>query len=170
LASLLAVGCATHQTARLEAGSVLAEAPNPNADNVATAVARTSMSYGDTWTAANLFEQAAEARPTVRNRFNLARAYQDTGRTAQAAALYRGVIRDGQYTRLGWNTYRTFADAASDRLARIDPGYRMALAEPGAILSASELGTPVSATVGVSPIGRISDAEAIRRDEANPGL
>ncbi|MET0272736.1 MAG: hypothetical protein ABW360_07070 [Phenylobacterium sp.] len=164
MASLLAVGCATHQTARMDAVSVLAEAPSPSRDNIAAVAARDVAFYGDKWTAANLYEQAVDSRSTVRNRYALARSYQSTGRRAEAAALYRGVIADGQYTRLSRDSMKTYAQLASVRLAAIDPGYRMTLSEPGAILSAGQLGTPVSATVGAPSLGRISDQEALRRD------
>lgn len=177
LASLLAVGCATHQTAKLEAAAVLGEAPSPAADTVANVTGRTAMAWGDRWTATNLFEQAVEGRDTVVNRFNLATGYQTTGRTQAAAALYRELVRDGQFTRAlasrGVHDRTTpvrrfnIADESAIRLRAIQRGQVRAPVIPAnSILAAADVGSAVSATAGGGPVrGRISDAEARRLDE-----
>jgi len=121
---------------------------------------------------------------SVRARFDLATAYEATGRTAEAMALYRGLVRDGQYvTGVQDVNYadrsapiRRFnvAEESARRLAVLQ---MTATARPAAVFAqntatgaaaAGEFGTPTAAVVGGTPVveHRISDAEALRRDAA----
>ena len=167
----LATGCATKQTARLDAASTLAAAPNvPQNANMITGLA--SLENGDRYTATNLFERAVAARPALRNRFNLAVAYQKTFRRQEAAEIYRGLARDGQYAYLRARSIlagpsaptRRFnvADEAQARADLIENSY--ATRRNVAARSAEEAAINVSATVGTRT-GRISGAEAMRLDE-----
>ena len=167
----LATGCATKQTARLDAAQTLAVAPDVP-QNAAAETGLTSLRYGDLYTATNLLERAVAARPSLRNRFNLAVGYENTARRAQAAEIYRGLVRDGQYAYLegtltsdGPSAPRrrfNVADEAQQRLTVIENNNarqrRIASAR-----TAEEAGVPASATVGASS-ARISDAEAEHLD------
>ncbi|HQT55236.1 MAG: hypothetical protein Q8N10_03545 [Phenylobacterium sp.] len=167
----LASGCATQQTARLDAAQTLAAAPGvPHNASMETGL--TSLRYGDLYTATNLLERAVAARPSLRNRFNLAVGYENTARRREAAEIYRGLVRDGQYAYLDGTLSgdgpsaprRRFnvADEAQQRLALIEnssaPQRTIVTAR-----SAEEAAIPASATVG-SPRARISDSEAARLD------
>lgn len=167
----LATGCVTKQTARIDATETLSAAPNVP-QNASMITGLTSLEHGDRYTATNLFERAVDARPSMRNRFNLAVAYERTFRRQEAAEIYRGLAQDGQYAYLNGRSIlagpsaplRRFnvADEAKARLDLIQKSYavRRAIATPR---SAEEAGTPASATVGTRT-GRISDAEAQRLD------
>ena len=167
----LAAGCATKQTARLDATETLAAAPNVP-QNASMITGLTSLEYGDRYTATNLFERAVDARPSMRNRFNLAVAYERTFRRQEAAAIYRGLAQDGKYAHLRARSIlagpsapvRRFnvADEAQARLDLIQNSYA-ARRIVSAVRSAEEAGTPASAAVGTRT-GRISDAEAQRLD------
>lgn len=172
--SLAATGCATREVAKLEAHTTLAAAPNilPAA---ALSNGQASMAWGDRWTAANLFERSVEAKRTLLGHFNLAAAYERTGRFEEAAANYRVVAQHGQYR---WGTsvrendnqkvnVRRFnlADEAARRLARMDrPVVYGALANGGAF-AATDVGVQASAIVG-GDASKISDDQAIQRDAA----
>jgi hypothetical protein len=184
-AGLLASACATqnHQMARADAAAMLANAPAEQP----TALSRTgaeAFAWNDRWTAANLFERSVDKENSVRARFDLAIAYEATGRTAEAMALYRGLVRDGQYvTGVQDVNYadrsapiRRFnvAEESARRLAVLQ---MTATARPAAVFAqntatgaaaAGEFGTPTAAVVGGTPVveHRISDAEALRRDAA----
>lgn len=178
LAGLLATACATadRQMARSEAVSLLNDQPTEVASHANEVVGLTAITHGDRWTGANLLEQAVDAAPSsVSARFNLATGYLKTGRLAEAATLYRGLVNDGQYT---WAVSRrdpehpnitarrfNIAEESARRLADIDRRLTYANASSGAF-AATEAGTPVAAIVGATPraTGRISDAEALRRD------
>lgn len=174
-ALLSACATTTHQTAKVEAASTLAEAPRVDF-TTAEAVARHSAAWGDKWTAANLYERAVDRENTVTGRFNLAQTYEATGRTAEAAELYRTLIRDGQFVwALSGVDYRNrdariarfnVADESARRLAALSSRTAYAAATPGAAAAAAEFGTEVSAVVGGErvPTRRISDAEAQRLD------
>jgi hypothetical protein len=176
LAAVSLTACATRQTARLEAANTLANAPVlARTTNAPTVVGVTEMAYGDRFTAANLFERAADARATAGARFKLASAYEATGRTAEAAALYRGLVNDGQFT---WMysarslqnrdaPVRRFnvADESARRLADLERVETAAQVNPqNGLLAANELGVPAAAVVGEGPRGRIPDAEAMTLD------
>jgi hypothetical protein len=62
--------------------------------------AQKSHVWGDKYTAANLFLQAYEADPTIKNRFNLATAYDSIGKRELALDMYGALVKDGQYVRL----------------------------------------------------------------------
>lgn len=175
-AGLLATACATqnHQMARNEAVSMLRAEATPAASHASEVVGLTAVTYGDRWTGTNLLEQAVDGHSNVSGRFNLATGYVQTGRLAEAAALYRGLVNDGQYT---WAISRrdpanpnivarrfNIAEESARRLADLDR--RMAYSAPGGAFSATEAGTPVAAIVGgrAPAAGRISDDEALRRD------
>jgi hypothetical protein len=182
-AGLLATACATttHDMARQEARTTLANAAELSGTNTAEVVGKTAMAWGDEYTAANLFERAADSRDSVGKRFNLAGAYLETGRLVQAAALYRELVRDGEYTyaysgrRIGAldAPVRRFnvADESARRLAQIvsQNPYLFPQVSAGSALSAEAAATPVSATVGAAPNGRIPDATAIALDAADAG-
>ncbi|WP_421934692.1 hypothetical protein [Phenylobacterium sp.] len=171
---LSAGGCATHEVAKLEARTTLAAAPAilPAA---AASEAQASMAWGDRWTAANLFERSVEGRATALSRFNLASAYQRTGRLDEAAANYRVVteigkyqwastVRDNAHQKVNVRRFN-LADESARRLARLGrPVSYAALANQGA-LSATDVGVQASATVG-GVSGRIPDQRAIELDAA----
>ncbi len=169
----LTTGCATKQTARLDAVETLAAAPGAP-QNASMVAGVTSLQQGDRYTATNLMERAVDARPSLRNRFNLAVAYDHTFRRREAAELYRGLARDGQYAYLTASSLlagpsapvRRFnvADEAAARLALMEGSYagRRTVAAT-TVRSAEEAGAPASAIVGART-GRISDEEAKRLD------
>lgn len=175
LVALAAGGCATtHETVKLEARTVLAAAPEV-LPTTASSAGQASMAWGDRWTATNLFERAVEGRPDARNHFNLASAYERTGRLREAAASYQVVTEIGQYQ---WaysprdyedrdRPVRRFnlADEAAVRLARLQRPIAYASFAGGGAISAAEAGVQASATVGAAS-GGISDARAIELDAA----
>lgn len=178
-AGLLAAACATqdHQLAHNDEASFLARA-NQVHPMALQETGTEAVAYGDKWTAANLFERSVDKDNSVVARFNLASSYADTGRTAEAAALYATLVRDGQfmwgvsgvdYRNRGARLVRfNIADESALRLAALQR--RMAYAaNTGGAVSATELGVPTAAIVGApAPIieHRISDAEALQRDGA----
>lgn len=184
-AGLLASACATqnHQTARAEAASMLAAAPTAAPSALANTGAA-AYAFDDRWTAANLFERATDKQNSVRARFDLATAYQATGRIPDAIQIYQGLVRDGRYV-IGvedvnygdrGKRIRRFnvAEESARRIAELQP-LVMAQASPGfaqptgpGAAAAGEYGTPTAAIVGGTPVEehRISDAEALRRDAA----
>ncbi|MDB5416910.1 MAG: hypothetical protein JWP50_329 [Phenylobacterium sp.] len=135
--------------------------------------------WGDKWTAANLFERSVDKDNSVVARFNLAETYAETGRLAEAAALYQVLSRDGRYM---WSVTNVdyhhrgarlvrfnIADESALRLAALQRQMTFASNTGATALSATELGTPTAALVGgPAPIleHRISDAEALQRDGA----
>lgn len=171
---LAASGCATHEVAKLEAHTTLAAAPDILPAS-AFSSAQASMAWGDRWTAANLFERSVEGRANALNRFNLAAAYQRTGRLEEAAANYRVVteigkyqwassVRDNAHQKVNVRRFN-LADESARRLVRLDrPVSYAALANPGA-LSATDVGVQASATVGGAS-DRIPDQRAIALDAA----
>ena len=179
LIALAAAGCATtdRQVARSEARSLLAQAPSAPASHAYEVAGLTNITFGDRYVGTNVLERSVDAYPaSVSTRFNLATGYAQTGRTREAAALYRTLVRDGQYT---WavsrrDAYHTgpsrrfnIADESARRLAAL--GQPMTFAQAGTTtgaISATEAGTNVSAIVGATRSGRISDAEAFALDDA----
>jgi hypothetical protein len=176
LLGLALTACATQQTARLEARDTLAHAQTLAATtNAPAVVGKTEMSYGDRWTATNLFERAEAGYDSVTNRFNLAAGYEATGRLQQAAAIYETLLTDGQYTYAisspkahdpGARVWRfNVADESARRLQNISRVMTAEAVNPGSgAVAASELGVPTSAVVGGPADGRIPDDEAMRRD------
>lgn len=169
-AALALTGCATvnHQSVRAEAAATLANARALAAStNAVDVVGNTAFAYGDRWTAANLYERAANAQDDVYRRYNLAIGYESTGRLREAADLYQSVAADGEFITavtiptvngVRQRPYRAnLSDLAMAGLARVRT--QVAFAPGEGAVAAGELGTPVAATVGP-----ISDAEAMRRD------
>jgi hypothetical protein len=176
---LLASACATenHQMARANEAAVLANAPVTQATTIAKTGAE-AYAWGDRWTAANLFERSTDRSRSVRQRFDLATAYARTGRTAEARDIYASLVRDGDYTEgvmdvdyhnRGARLVRfNVAEESARRLALLDRGVAFAANTGAAAAAAGEFGTPTAAIVGGAPVveHRISDAEALRRDDA----
>ncbi|MET0272675.1 MAG: hypothetical protein ABW360_06760 [Phenylobacterium sp.] len=178
LAGALVTGCATaagsHQEAKTDAASSLAKGANVGA-RAAASDGLSSMAWGDKWTATNLFEEAAKKTGTIQNRFNLATGYQETGRLAEAAVLYRALLVDGQFTTFitpkdetdPKKRQRRFnvADESARRLA--DMGRSTAVpAAPAAV--AGEAGQPAAVTVATGlDASPVSDASARRLDVAD---
>jgi hypothetical protein len=180
-ASLLATACATenHQMARINEATTLRNAPAMEPTSVAK-VGAEAAAWGDHWTAANLFERSTDRYNSVRQRFDLATTYAQTGRIAEAKALYADLIRDGQYA---WEfedvdyrnrgariTHVNIAEESARRLAALNapPPLTYAANTGAGAAAAGEFGTPTAAVVGGAPVTerRISDAEAMARDGA----
>ncbi|WP_334163716.1 hypothetical protein [Phenylobacterium sp.] len=182
--SLLATACATvdRGMARQEAATTLANAAELQGTNAAEVVGRTSMAFGDRYTAANLFERAADSRASVGKRFNLATAYEATGRLPEAVAIYRTLMDDGEYVTMKSNRpmnnpdvpVRRFniAEESARRLARImvENPLMFPMQTGGGAVAATSFATPVAATVGgTTTTGRISDAQAMELDRLASG-
>jgi hypothetical protein len=177
-AGLVLGACATqtHRTARLDEAHTLASAPAEQPMAIAES-GTFAAAWGDKWTAANLFERSADKDNSVVARFDLASAYERTGRLSEAAALYRGLVRDGQFmwgvTNVDYRnrgarlTRFNIADESARRLAILERRLEFATGPTAGALAASELGTPTAARVGgPAPVleHRISNAEAMRLD------
>lgn len=129
------------------------------------------MAQGDNWAATNVLKAIAAKNATPLNRFNLATAYQRTGRIAQAKALYRGLLADGRYTNIsaipmGGQGLRLFnaADEAASRLLYIQwledgGGERLKSAPLYGVTAADASFTPVS-ILEDAPTGDVTDEEA----------
>lgn len=176
-AGLLAAACATqdHATARNDEATFLASAGQVH-PMALQETGTEADAYGDKWTAANLYERSVDKDNSVVARFNLANAYEKTGRLPEAAAIYRTLVRDGQfmwgvsgvdYRNRGARLVRfNIADESAARLASLNQRMQYAATTAG-VVSASEIGTPTAAVVGgPAPIieHRISDAEALQLD------
>jgi hypothetical protein len=94
------------------------------------AVGQTAIQWGNDWTGTNLFERAAAADPTILNRFNLAAAYQKTGRLERALTIYHALEKDGQYTWLisipeysqpDWVVRFNVAEESARRISELAP-------------------------------------------------
>lgn len=183
-AGLLATACATidRGMARQEAAATLANAAELQGTNAAEVVGRTSMAFGDRYTAANLFERAADSRASVGKRFNLAAAYEATGRLPEAVTIYRTLVDDGQYVTMRSNRPMNnpdvpvrrynIAEESARRLTRImvDNPLMFPAQTGGGALAATGFATPVAATVGgATTSGRISDAQAMQLDRLAAG-
>jgi hypothetical protein len=148
------------------ANGASAEHASRHSDNPETA-AFASSAKGDNWIAANLFEQALAANDSLANRFNLAVAYESTGRASEAASLYRTVLRtpSDQTGRTLITADRNEAPSAAmaqysrEHLTRIDARF----GEPAP--AGFEVGASASAFVGGPASGRVSNADARRLDE-----
>ncbi|THD77658.1 MAG: hypothetical protein E7812_12925 [Phenylobacterium sp.] len=175
---LLATACATenHQMARVNEATILANAPSVQPTTIAKTGAEAN-AFGDKWAAANLFERSTDRDKSVRVRFDLATLYAQTGRTAEARDIYASLVRDGEYTEgvqsvdyqnRGARLMRfNISEESARRLTLMDRGVTFAANSTGGAVAAGEFGTPTSAIVGGAPVveHRISDAEALRRDE-----
>lgn len=168
LVALTASGCVTRDSAKLQP----ATAGGASAGNSqrAEGAGQASSARGDNWTAANQFEQARAGYDSPLNRFNLAAAYESTGRSLEAAALYRTVLVDGRFTTIvvnrlnadtgGANSKVNLAEEARRRLAVIE-ARKGQLPPPEFVVGAS-----ASPFVGGPSSGRVTDADALRLDEA----
>lgn len=162
---------AADQATEQAAATALKEAPTAAASLGADDAAMASSAKGDNWTAANLFEQAVTGYGSPINRFNLASSYQSTGRTAQAAALYRTVVGDGQFTKA---VIIPKDDAANRQFIRVNLAeesqrrlgvmetQRLAMRSGPAVALAA--GVDASALVGGPKTGVVSDARALQLD------
>jgi hypothetical protein len=172
LVGLMASGCVTHQTAKLDSASALRSASTASDSLKAGNAGVASFANGDNWTAANLFEQARTGYDSPLNRFNLAAAYASTGRSAQAATLYATVVADGQYTEANTNRLTDNQGGASSRINLADEAQRrlsimkIQTAMSASAPSASDFGVSASAHVGGPRTGRVSDARALQLDES----
>jgi hypothetical protein len=171
LAGLLAAGCVSHQTAKLDAAHALADSSSLANAPAARTAGVASATAGDNWTAANLFEQARAGNNSPLNRFNLASSYEATGRSAQAAVLYRSVVPDGHYLKVTTNRMNDNQKGISRRVNLSEESLRRALVIEAQLRkggpAAVDLGAPVSesATVGGPKRGVVSDARALNLDE-----
>jgi hypothetical protein len=174
LVGLLATACASQprEMARSEALSLVNTPASVSASRAHETTGLGLLTSGDRWTGANMLEKAVDGYGDVSSRFNLATAYMQTGRYAQAGELYRGLVNDGQFV---WATTRrdvrnqlpprrfNIADESARRLALIEG--RTTYASADGAVAATAFGTNVAAVVGAPATqGRISDAEALRRD------
>lgn len=91
-------GCASnHVSSRLDSVETLSAA-NANANNVGKRMLVQGQGvsvWGDWQTSTLLFAKAVEANPTPLNKFNLATAYERTGRNGQALITYDAVVKEG---------------------------------------------------------------------------
>lgn len=169
--SLLAAGCVTHESAKLDSAQALRASPTADNAKQAAGAAMASAANGDNWTAANLFEQARAGRNTPMNRFNLASSYESTGRLAQAAVLYRSVVPQGHYMKVTTNRRNNDQTGPSQRVNLSDEALRRALLIEAKLRTGSSVvvatGAPVSesTTVGGPKRGTVTDARAVNLDE-----
>jgi tetratricopeptide (TPR) repeat protein len=89
----------------------------------------TAGAYGDNETAVKLFERSVAQHPTVSSQFNLATAYERTGRPKEAAALYRVIVQsrnkqrgttESSIRKNGPETTFDYREEAARRLAVLD--------------------------------------------------
>lgn len=172
LVGLLAAGCVTHESAKLDAAHALQASSSTANSSQAASAAMASSAAGDNWTAANLFEQARAGRNTPLNRFNLASSYESTGRSAQAAVLYRSVIPDGHYLKVLTNRLNSDQSGASLRVNLSEESLRRALVIEAQLRKGKpapvDFSAPVvseSTTVGGPKRGTVSDTRAVSLDE-----
>jgi len=164
--ALTGAGCASdHAATRMSSADFLMAGSTPHNDDgrVASNLGQSAISWGDKHTALNLFTRAAEQTPTPTNRFNLATAYQQLGRTGDALEMYATVVKDGK-TASGLSV-----NAAKDRTTRTR---RFNLAEESQTrmdaLFAVASTAPTAAT-GDETAAPVSDAAAAELDFAeNP--
>jgi len=175
LVGLMAAGCATQPSGAIEAASALrsANATFASAAPRNEGAGLVSATNGDNWTAANLFERAERADSTPTNRFNLAAAYQRTGRLQQAASLYRTVAVDGTFTEgvtLPADDKRgepiAKVNLAVESQRRLDVMAGASARQTMGRETAAELGVNASALVGGPKRGTVTDAHALRLDIA----
>jgi hypothetical protein len=167
--AVTACGCASHETARVEAVQTLAQ--GEKAPHASAVVGLTSSVWRDRWTAANLFERAADGRGAPLDLFNMAAGYEATGRIEEARALYQRVREEGRFTYAYSvpNNYdrgrqlRRFnlADEAERRLTGRSQG-RSAMAVTPATARAFSVVAGEPTTGG--PTTRISDETALSLD------
>ena len=144
---------------------------NPNGSEAVVSQGRAShegrgelaMQNGQAWTATNLFKQATARHDTQLNRFNLAAAYERTGRYKEAARYYQSVIDDGRTLAGPSIPNNQIADnksqpseVVSESMRRI-PMLGADRGEKAMFSNARKVGGPT--------FGDVSDAEAARLDK-----
>lgn len=120
------------------------------------------MARGNNWIATNLQKRATAAEPTIENRFNLATAYQRTGRLNTAKTYYQALSREGEGVRMaqGWRADNfDVALESADRLLYIDWIQHHAARGSGAV-AAEAAASNVSATVGGAGEYEVTDEQA----------
>lgn len=126
--------------------------------------AQYELAKGNYWMATNLQKRVVAEAPTVVNRFNLATAYQETGRLNTAKTYYETLATEGEGVGMeqGWRS-RNFdvGMTAADRLLYID-WLQNGAARGGGAVAATEAASNVSATVGANGSGdaEVSDEQA----------
>lgn len=170
-AAAQAPSAAADQNTEQAAAAALKEAPTAAASLGADDAAMASAAKGDNWTAANLFEQAVTGYGSPMNRFNLASSYQATGRTAQAATLYRSVVADGMFTKAviipkddAVNRQYVRVNIAEEAQRRLGVMETQRLAMRVGPATALAAGVDTSALVGGPKSGVVSDARALQLD------
>ena len=151
--------CSTMQPTTNPNGSVAVVSENHASHEGRGEVA---MQNDQAWTATNLFKEAAAKHDTQLNRFNLAAAYERTGRYKEAARYYQSVIDDGAKvegvtipnTQIANNESRP-SEVVSESKRRL-PLLGSANGERAMFSNARKVGGPTS--------GDVSDAEAMRLD------
>ncbi|USQ94749.1 hypothetical protein [Caulobacter sp. RL271] len=147
----LAIGGASSALARSDAQT--------NSDK-----AQYELAQGNYWLATNLQKRVVAEAPTVVNRFNLATAYQQTGRLNTAKSYYQALATEGEGVGMeqGWRS-RNFdvGMTSADRLLYIDWLQNGATRRGGAV-AATEAASNVSATVGGAGNGdaEVTDEQA----------
>jgi hypothetical protein len=165
---------ASEESALREAAATLKSQPTSVAAEEDQAKARSSIAWGNIFSGANLMERANAGHTTVLSRFNLASAYERTGRLREASDLYRGLVRDGQYTTaildprydepgLAQRSVNV-ADESASRLAVLDRLAQSRMASVDLPFSAAQAASNVAAVEGASPTGRLSDDRALQLD------
>lgn len=123
--------------------------------------AQYELAQGNYWMATNLQKRVVAEAPTVVNRFNLATAYQQTGRLNTAKAYYQTLAAEGEGVGMeqGWRS-RNFdvGMTAADRLLYID--WLQNGATRGGAVAATEAATNVSATIGGNGDAEVTDEQA----------
>lgn len=97
---LLLSGCITHETAKQDAAIALEATSQFEIEYNSAQAAQAEHQWGDRYTAANLFQQAHDADHSIKNRFNLANAYNSIGKSDIALGMFSDLVRDGQFVEL----------------------------------------------------------------------
>ena len=113
--------------------------------------------------ATNLFKEAVARHNTQQDRFNLASAYDQTGRYAEAAHYYQSVIDDGTPSSGQRIANTQIPNDKSDRVIDVVAESRARLTTLGRSRSESATFSKAS-TVGGPKSGDVSDKEARRLD------
>lgn len=167
----ISAGCASNRTSsRVDSASELSSISTADTDGaVASNRGMVAYLWGDTHTSTLLFERAVAADPSPLNKFNLASAYRNEGREAEALALYDQVAREGKHVEavtmrttdergprsVGFN----LAEGARERAAASRERLRLApRAATGGAVSAS----PAATATDLTP------PEAAALDAGNP--
>jgi tetratricopeptide (TPR) repeat protein len=134
---LLGTGCATLSPAANSDSAVLARSENFSEAPADLLYGQTAAARGDWNTALAFFQRSYREKPSLLNEFNLATAYQRTGRGDLAVPLYLDLVDRGQQAEVTpiENTNGSFdqkapasdiADEARERLIRMHASSLMA--------------------------------------------